>query len=261
MLTFLKRLVPRDGDYLHNLAPIDGRDNAHSHLIGLFMNSSETIPVAGGAMVLGEWQSIFFIELDGPRERRGVELQIIGRGLRHRSQAGRRHAAAAAPRRGEAAIRSKGRASLRWIRGSSPRMTASTIQRNELMTPDDIAGFYAKRADARPRRLHRARFRFRMRRRSARGGGASVQRAIHRAVAPGRRRRGFPAALRRQGAGAVRRAAADRASASRSSARCAARCTPAASRSRIRTAISARRFPTCCRRCAARGCSSRPASR
>jgi secondary thiamine-phosphate synthase enzyme len=80
MLTFLKRLVPRDGDYLHNLDPIDGRDNAHSHLIGLFMNSSETIPVADGAMVLGEWQSIFFIELDGPRPRRGVELQIIGQG-------------------------------------------------------------------------------------------------------------------------------------------------------------------------------------
>lgn len=78
MLTFLKRLVPRDGDYLHNLAPIDGRDNAHSHLIGLFMNSSETIPVADGELVLGEWQSIFFIELDGPRPKRGIELQIMG---------------------------------------------------------------------------------------------------------------------------------------------------------------------------------------
>ncbi|WP_420131302.1 secondary thiamine-phosphate synthase enzyme YjbQ [Rhodopseudomonas sp.] len=78
MLTFLKRFAPRDGDYLHNLAPVDGRDNAHAHLIGLFMNSSETIPLADGALVLGEWQSIFFIELDGPRPKRGVELQIMG---------------------------------------------------------------------------------------------------------------------------------------------------------------------------------------
>jgi secondary thiamine-phosphate synthase enzyme len=78
MLTFLKRLVPRDGDYLHNLAPIDGRDNAHAHLIGLFMNSSETIPLAESELVLGEWQSIFFIELDGPRPKRGIELQIMG---------------------------------------------------------------------------------------------------------------------------------------------------------------------------------------
>ena len=78
MITYLKRLVPRDGDWLHNLATVDGRDNAHSHLLGLFMNSSETIPVAGGELVLGGWQSIFFIELDGPRERRGLELQILG---------------------------------------------------------------------------------------------------------------------------------------------------------------------------------------
>jgi secondary thiamine-phosphate synthase enzyme len=78
MITFLKRFVPRDGDYGHNLDPIDGRDNAHSHLIGLLMNSSETIPVAAGKMVLGEWQSIFFIELDGPRDRRGIELQLLG---------------------------------------------------------------------------------------------------------------------------------------------------------------------------------------
>jgi secondary thiamine-phosphate synthase enzyme len=79
MITYLKRLVPRDGDWLHNLATVDDRDNAHSHLLGLFMNSSETIPVAGGELVLGSWQSIFFIELDGPRERRGLELQILGR--------------------------------------------------------------------------------------------------------------------------------------------------------------------------------------
>jgi secondary thiamine-phosphate synthase enzyme len=78
MVTYLKRLVPRDGDWLHNLAPVDGRNNAHAHLLGLSMNASETIPIAGGALVLGEWQSIFFIELDGPRERREIDLQILG---------------------------------------------------------------------------------------------------------------------------------------------------------------------------------------
>jgi secondary thiamine-phosphate synthase enzyme len=78
MVIYLKRLIPRDGDWLHNLSTVDGRDNAHAHLLGLFMNASETIPVAGGALVLGGWQSIFFIELDGPRERRTVELQIMG---------------------------------------------------------------------------------------------------------------------------------------------------------------------------------------
>ncbi len=80
MVTFLKRFVPLDGDWLHNLAAVDGRDNAHSHILGMFMNESETIPVAGGEPILGGWQSIFFIELDGPRERRGLELQIMGEG-------------------------------------------------------------------------------------------------------------------------------------------------------------------------------------
>jgi secondary thiamine-phosphate synthase enzyme len=78
MESWLKRLVPKDGNYLHNLNPIDGRHNAHSHLFGLFMNSSETIPFSEGKMLLGEWQSIFFVELDGPREERTVLLQISG---------------------------------------------------------------------------------------------------------------------------------------------------------------------------------------
>ncbi len=78
METWLKRLVPKDGNYQHNLNPIDGRHNAHSHLLGLFMNSSETIPFSEGKLLLGEWQSIFFVELDGPREERSVLLQISG---------------------------------------------------------------------------------------------------------------------------------------------------------------------------------------
>lgn len=78
METYLKRLVPKDGNYLHNLNPVDGRHNAHSHLLGLFMNSSETIPFSDKKLLLGEWQSIFLIELDGPREERSVLLQISG---------------------------------------------------------------------------------------------------------------------------------------------------------------------------------------
>lgn len=78
MVTFLKRFVPRDGDYLHNLEPVDGRDNAHSHLLGLFMNSTESIPFSEGKLLLGEWQSIFLVELDGPRKERQVLIQVHG---------------------------------------------------------------------------------------------------------------------------------------------------------------------------------------
>jgi secondary thiamine-phosphate synthase enzyme len=78
MVTFLKRLVPRDGDYNHNIAPVDDRDNAHAHLLGLFANASESIPVADGELLLGDWQSVFFVELDGPRAKRQVTLQLLG---------------------------------------------------------------------------------------------------------------------------------------------------------------------------------------
>ena len=78
METFLKRFAPRDGNYLHNLTPVDGRDNAHSHLLGLLMNASETIPFSKGKLLLGKWQSLFFIELDGPRKERKILLQISG---------------------------------------------------------------------------------------------------------------------------------------------------------------------------------------
>jgi len=78
MVTFLKRLVPRDGDYAHNIAPVDGRHNAHAHLMGLFMNSTETIPFTKGAPLLGQWQSVFLVELDGPRPKRSIVLHISG---------------------------------------------------------------------------------------------------------------------------------------------------------------------------------------
>ena len=78
METFLKRFTPRDGNYRHNLNPVDGRDNAHSHLLGLLMNTSETIPFSKGKLLVGEWQSLFFIELDGPRQKRNILLQISG---------------------------------------------------------------------------------------------------------------------------------------------------------------------------------------
>lgn len=78
MVAFLETLVPKDLDYLHNRDPVDDRPNAHAHLLGLSMNASETIPIADGRLLLGGWQSLFFIELDGPRPERQVNVQIIG---------------------------------------------------------------------------------------------------------------------------------------------------------------------------------------
>jgi secondary thiamine-phosphate synthase enzyme len=78
MVKYLGDLVPQRGDYLHNRTPVDGRDNAHAHLMGLFMNATETIPICGGKLMLGGWQSVFFIELDGPRSERRILAQFLG---------------------------------------------------------------------------------------------------------------------------------------------------------------------------------------
>lgn len=70
----LKDLVKENDNYRHDF--ID--NNAASHLRAFLLGSSETIPIVDGRLGLGTWQSIFFIELDGPRGNRTVELTFIG---------------------------------------------------------------------------------------------------------------------------------------------------------------------------------------
>lgn len=53
-------------------------NNATSHLKSFILSSSETLPVKNYKLDLGTWQSVFFIELDGPRSNRTVTLTIIG---------------------------------------------------------------------------------------------------------------------------------------------------------------------------------------
>lgn len=77
MIRWLEALAPADAPYGHNRAPVDDRLNAHAHLLGLFLNASESIPVVDGALDLGGWQSVFFIELDGPRPAREVALHLL----------------------------------------------------------------------------------------------------------------------------------------------------------------------------------------
>ena len=53
-------------------------DNAKSHLKSFLLSSSECLPIKNGRLDLGTWQSVFFIELDGPRHGRSISLTIIG---------------------------------------------------------------------------------------------------------------------------------------------------------------------------------------
>ena len=53
-------------------------DNAKSHLKSFLLSSSECLPIKNGRLDLGTWQSVVFIELDGPRHSRTISLTIIG---------------------------------------------------------------------------------------------------------------------------------------------------------------------------------------
>ncbi|KAL3932715.1 MAG: hypothetical protein SGBAC_010720 [Bacillariaceae sp.] len=51
--------------------------NAHSHLLSMLLGNSESVPVIDGEMVIGQWQSILLVDLDGPRDRT-VGIQFLG---------------------------------------------------------------------------------------------------------------------------------------------------------------------------------------
>lgn len=69
----VKEMIPWDKDYGHN--SVD--DNAAAHITGAILGCSVTVPVAGGRLELGTWQSIFLIELDGPRQRE-IKVKMVG---------------------------------------------------------------------------------------------------------------------------------------------------------------------------------------
>jgi secondary thiamine-phosphate synthase enzyme len=85
LLTFLRRLAPSNVHYQHNDFRIrthhmhdDESPNGHSHCLQFLLGSSETVPVMDGELLLGQWQRIFLVELDGPRPKREVLIQTVG---------------------------------------------------------------------------------------------------------------------------------------------------------------------------------------
>jgi secondary thiamine-phosphate synthase enzyme len=65
VLDALDRLIPAGG-WRHD--PVDG--NAASHIQAAILGPGETIPVREGRLMLGTWQAVMLVELDGPRDRR-----------------------------------------------------------------------------------------------------------------------------------------------------------------------------------------------
>lgn len=77
-LDFLEKIAPSNAQYRHDKSNVDNRPNTHAHLKSLLMNSSETIPIKAGELLLGKWQALYFVEMDGPREKRKVIIEIVG---------------------------------------------------------------------------------------------------------------------------------------------------------------------------------------
>ena len=79
----LEQLAPREGEYQHNDfsrrvdIPPDEPANGHSHCKALFLPASVCLNIADGRLQIGQWQSVFFIELDDSRER-NISIMVLG---------------------------------------------------------------------------------------------------------------------------------------------------------------------------------------
>jgi secondary thiamine-phosphate synthase enzyme len=70
ILAALARLAPLRAGYLH------AEGNSDGHIKSSLMGCQTTVPVVGGRLRLGTWQSVYLAEFDGPRTRR-VWLQPV----------------------------------------------------------------------------------------------------------------------------------------------------------------------------------------
>jgi len=69
LLGMLKEIVPMK-EYSHS--------NARAHLKAAFLRSNLTLIVENAKVVLGDWQGIFLVEFDGPRERKILIKAVNG---------------------------------------------------------------------------------------------------------------------------------------------------------------------------------------
>ncbi|MHB8293379.1 MAG: YjbQ family protein [Acidimicrobiales bacterium] len=70
----LGRLLPRNGRYRHaHGSPGHGAD----HLLPVLVSPSLTVPVLGGRMALGTWQSIVCVDLNRDNPRRRARLSFV----------------------------------------------------------------------------------------------------------------------------------------------------------------------------------------
>jgi thiamine phosphate synthase YjbQ (UPF0047 family) len=74
LLRALDRLLPRDDRYRHaHGSPGHGAD----HLLPVLVSPSLTLPVLGGRVALGTWQSVVLVDLNVDNPRRRARLSFV----------------------------------------------------------------------------------------------------------------------------------------------------------------------------------------
>jgi secondary thiamine-phosphate synthase enzyme len=74
VLATLQRLLPRDDRWRHRHgSPGHGAD----HVLPLLVSPSLTVPVIGGSVTLGTWQSIALVDTNADNPRRSVRLSFL----------------------------------------------------------------------------------------------------------------------------------------------------------------------------------------
>jgi len=79
---WLEAIAPSAGPWKHNdlelrsNIPADEPRNAHAHLQALLLGNQVVVNVKNAELVLGTYQDVILVELDGPRPRQ-VSLQLI----------------------------------------------------------------------------------------------------------------------------------------------------------------------------------------
>jgi len=80
----LERFAPAGAGYEHDDfarrfdIQLDEPINGHAHCRQLLLSAFATLLVEDGNLVLGRWQSVFAVELDGPRPHRQLAIQLEG---------------------------------------------------------------------------------------------------------------------------------------------------------------------------------------
>jgi len=72
----IERMAPSDIPYAHDRRWGDG--NGYSHVRAALLGPSLTVPVTRGALALGTWQQIVFIDFDNRKRQRKIIVQVMG---------------------------------------------------------------------------------------------------------------------------------------------------------------------------------------